>query len=433
MKPTQSVLGLQTLAFCAAAAAALSLASCTVGRSRSIKVSMPASSSSVAQVSTGASSSMNVAAPGAFSGFSCFALNVRGPGIAPDGPLCHGNPAVGKLSNFAPFNGGTVEIKVPPGPARTIQLIGVMTGDGSCPSYDQLLNYNSPISTFDLGQKTVDVFNDVNVTMRAQYDPANPVETLMGCGEGGGGMGPTPDQIPGLVVWHAAESMVPALANNALVNNWPDLSAGNIDSVASNPNEPILQHGVLNGQAGVVFDGIDDFMFLGSVAAPQFDSADGTYTAIVVASYPAVAATQPFFNLDFSAPGAVAFGMNASAGFLPQGYGADNVLTQIIATGSTNSAGGGPKIFSAVLRADQVLSLYVNGTFDGSVGGVTSPSYTALAGTSYIGRKGINYSSMTLGELIIYNRALSDAERQSLECSLNGLYGIGTLPFACGP
>ena len=419
------------MAACAAAVAALSLASCGVGRGKSIKVTMPSLSSaqsSAAQVSAGTSSTMSVAPPASFFGFSCFALNVRGAGIAPDGPLCHNNPAVGKLSGFAPFSGGSVEVRVPPGPARTIQLIGVMTGDGSCPSYDQLAsgNIQMAISTFNLGEKTVDVFNDVSVTMRAQYNPTSPQEVLQGCGNGPNGGGP--GGMPGLAQWLEADSLAPALADLAAVGNWPDQSPNHVNATQGVPaDQPLLHYGILNGHNAVVFDGATDFMTLGASNHPAFDSNGTGYTAIFVASYAANATVKPFFHLDFTTPGAVEIGMKTSAADLIQGYGSDNVFGEVDTAGGSVQSGT-PKVFSLVVRTSGNVDVFVNGALD-STAVASSPSYTGLMSTSALGKNPLgNFSNMYLGEFILFNRELGDPERFNLECQLNGKYMIGTIP-----
>ncbi len=126
----------------------------------------------------------SVAPPATFSGFDCFALNVIGSGIS-RAPLCPMEPTAGALGGFAPFSGGTVSVRVPSGTNRTIQLIGVMTDDGTCPAVSTLVP-DGPmpgLATYLIGEKTVDVFEDKQISIQAAYSgPGSAVPVIQNCG-----------------------------------------------------------------------------------------------------------------------------------------------------------------------------------------------------------------------------------------------------------
>lgn len=169
---------------------AISFSSCALDTGARIRVSMPGGSTNLMSFATG-SSAWSVgapAAPGSYADFNCFGLNVVGDGITPS-PICANDPTAGKLGGFAAFSGGTVDVRVPPGSARRIELLGVMTSDQSCPSIaamDPDSESGPGISAFHLGETTVDVFEDKRVTIQAQYTTAaSAIPRMEQCGPGG--------------------------------------------------------------------------------------------------------------------------------------------------------------------------------------------------------------------------------------------------------
>lgn len=137
--------------------------------------------------------------PTSISSFTCFGINVVGPGIPPDFRLGCSNPAaVGKIGGLAPIKGGAVEITVPAGPQRTVQLFALQSEVG-CPSVDQILS--TPPSApgaedhrFDglgepylVGSGVADTFSDTQITIKASFDPSKPKRVFENCGAGRGG------------------------------------------------------------------------------------------------------------------------------------------------------------------------------------------------------------------------------------------------------
>lgn len=127
------------------------------------------------------------------SSFACYGLNVTGPGI-PDDPRmqCGGpNQHVGIFAGFVPAGVGYLEVYVPSGAARHIQLFGSTSSDGSCPDLNVLIDAmnqgdhsltNNISEPYLLGEATVDLFDDVDVTIHAAFDPAHPQRPFSQCG-----------------------------------------------------------------------------------------------------------------------------------------------------------------------------------------------------------------------------------------------------------
>lgn len=160
-------------------------------------MSAPAASKNLRQADEARfSDSALTAAPSSLGGFSCFAVNVLGAGIAPDPrfrcrPGGEGPDSLGKLAGFIPVSGGSLDIRVPTGRGRKFQLIGV-AGANSCPSIDSVLNIPEPgrwtvmgdPHAFLIGETSADIGpNTTTVAINANYDPANPKPIFEnGCG-----------------------------------------------------------------------------------------------------------------------------------------------------------------------------------------------------------------------------------------------------------
>lgn len=129
--------------------------------------------------------------------FQCFALNVIGDGIASKSRFGCTNPDqfLGAMGGMAPLAGGKVDVMVPAGASRKVQLLGFQSTIG-CPSFADLIaqidasgGSKGPEGigeVYLLGESVVDVFGDTIVNINAQFDPTK--KYFAGCdGAGGGG------------------------------------------------------------------------------------------------------------------------------------------------------------------------------------------------------------------------------------------------------
>ena len=365
--------------------------------------------------------------PASFFGFNCLALNVKGPGIGPDPRVCGGQkpPAgMGRISNFAPLGGSTVEVKVPPGAARTVQLLGAMTGGLGCPTFESLVTFNGPsgITTYFLGEKTVDVFGDVSLTLRAQYNPASPMPMYNDCGDSN--VVPT---LPGLLAWYSAEDMAMLPANTA-VAGWTDRSPfGHNATQTTGGLEPLTAPASLNGHAAVSFNGANQYLTAATDAS--WDSPTASFTIALVGQFNAMGAIQPWVTLYYTTPAAMTFGLQISGGNLLTGIAFNNTVTSMSAVG-TGSFAGSSHVFLYVWKASGSVELYVDGAPDGPATPFTNMASFGGANTIYIGGNGGTYTSGLIAELAMYNQGQSDPDRQRLECSLGMKYGI-PISHAC--
>jgi len=134
-------------------------------------------------------------APTSAADFRCFGLNVTAADILPD-PRMKCSTAtdyIGRAGGLAPVEYGEVSVSVPAGSARRIQLFAMNSNMG-CPSLETLFDEvakGTDKATFEglgdpyqIAEITVDVFEDVTISMEAFFDPANPKRIFRGCGDG---------------------------------------------------------------------------------------------------------------------------------------------------------------------------------------------------------------------------------------------------------
>ena len=116
--------------------------------------------------------------PTSLADFQCFALNVKGPGILPDPRFGCDNPSagIGIMAGFIPVTQGSLDLMVPAGTSRVVQLIGVQSSIG-CPNFSEILSQrgtdsfkNSFGEPYLLGETTIDIFDDTSATIVAAFN-----------------------------------------------------------------------------------------------------------------------------------------------------------------------------------------------------------------------------------------------------------------------
>jgi hypothetical protein len=159
---------------------------------------------SMARVQSGSGGGSNFPMPSSLADFKCIGVMVTGDGILPDPAFnseCKANPNVmtrglGKLVGLVPASGGSVDIQIPGGPARMIQLIGVQSG-GECPDVVAALNSAGTEAgqhmdlgePFEIGRvEQIDIFADQTIEIKAIFDPLK-AEPMFGCHDDGGSGG----------------------------------------------------------------------------------------------------------------------------------------------------------------------------------------------------------------------------------------------------
>lgn len=116
------------------------------------------------------------AVPSSPTGFQCFGVNVTGSGISPTAGLPQDSCVPSNMPGSGIYGGliysstgGEIEVDVPSGPGRTIQVFGIQT-DGYCPSVSEITSQPLGMHPFqyayELGRSKIDVADDTSVTVK---------------------------------------------------------------------------------------------------------------------------------------------------------------------------------------------------------------------------------------------------------------------------
>lgn len=231
-----------------------------------------------------------------------------------------------------------------------------------------------------------------------------------------------PRSISGLAVWLAADKIT-GLVDGAAVSSWSDASGnGNTAAQATGANQPVYKTGIISGMPVVRFDGVNDFLKIAD---------SGTYkvtrlTVFIVSrttvlntnskamiSYPhAVTHTSPFYrwalvphsrpNFDVYSNGAITTGSAEVRGF---------VSSQL----------GPALLWSFDTRAAKVWKdgiLFI----DGADADQTYPNAVGICMGA--DNTGADPWGGDIAEVLVYNRQLTDTERQTVEVYLAEKYAL---------
>ncbi|HJR54448.1 MAG TPA: S8 family serine peptidase [Gemmatimonadota bacterium] len=206
-----------------------------------------------------------------------------------------------------------------------------------------------------------------------------------------------PASLPGLVLWLQADALS-GLAEGAPVVTWPDRSgAGNHAAQAVAGKRPAYRNGMINGLPAVQFDAADDGM---STAADP-----ATPVTVVVVYATRATASGQVLNGGFSF-------------FMGPYVGRYRNYTGQFATGPSVTAG---RWLTQTLRQSTGLAeLFVDGVFTVSTTRTANPAPLKLA------REG-TYGAILDGwvaEVIVYDRALDDAELADVHTWLRQRYAL---------
>jgi len=270
----------------------------------------------------------------------------------------------------------------------------------------------TPVATFtsvnvlDADRARGDIINRVQVKTHPRR-----VDALVG--------GSDPSTISGLTLWMIADDL--ALIDGAAVSVWPNdrgSGAGTFDQ-GTGSAKPVYKTGIVNGHSVVRFDGTGDFL-LGSLALSAYFT-DSASTMFVVAKKDNVDVeymfggnnATPQISLGASSAGVIAGNNDGSADTATEP--GDPVAGFFIATWMHDSG---------QIRAG------FSDTRDASLTSVASGNTTALTHISIVGGTSGAASLWDgdIAEILIWNVALSQSDRQSVESYLALKYGI-TLPY----
>ncbi|MHC4620469.1 MAG: hypothetical protein ACYTEQ_22205 [Planctomycetota bacterium] len=216
--------------------------------------------------------------------------------------------------------------------------------------------------------------------------------------------------------WQDVARTVPAVGDGATVAGWTDQTGNNLHaSQATVGREPTLRLNVVNSLPVVRFDGVDDG--LTTVAYTSYPSKRGS--AFIVAKR--TGGSRHLFGPWF-----------VSAPFTDEYQAAWNVDSMRFYDGSANVdlenpwiAGAQFYIFDFIRTADTTLQFYRDSALIiSAVIANNQPGNLAMHIGSNINNPALEAIGCDIAEFIIYDTALSAADRVQVEDYLNGRYAI---------
>jgi len=207
------------------------------------------------------------------------------------------------------------------------------------------------------------------------------------------------------------------------VSQWSDLSGTNNAVQAVSTNQPLWIATALNGKPVVMFDGTNDYL---QASAPTWGSND--YSCFLVWKKNADATGgHEIFNratgLDSGGNLIRLFSYNGIDSFRAQHPNSDADAISTAQFPNTNS-------FSclSVVRQDKTAKgtkIFLDGLLDAESSDMVVTNAVGSTGYQYfLGGWGEDRSSMSLAEILVYDRALSNSDRQNVESYLRGRYGF---------
>lgn len=242
------------------------------------------------------------------------------------------------------------------------------------------------------------------------------------------GSSKTPRQLDNCLLWLDGSDTTTMTLSSNIVSAWSSKGTSSfvaipqqLSNLPANNYSPLYVAGAVNGLGAIYFDGSNDYMYVGSLTA--LANIPG-YTSFVVLSPVYLNATQVYAGLQGGVSSGTYdfFGYYNSldtlrTGFDGGGNGALNYTTR----------NDGQKIVISTVRSAGTANTFVNGYQIQTNGTVNANS------DSGINRLGIGANTYLSGtqpykgyicEIIIYNRALTSAERRQIERYLTNKWRI---------
>jgi hypothetical protein len=231
----------------------------------------------------------------------------------------------------------------------------------------------------------------------------------------------TPSDIGGSVLsaWYKADSL--SLSDGSGVGSWTD-SSGNGNTVAqlSSGRQPTFQTNELNSQPVLRFDGTNDILTDGDIAALDVGTGDIWMAAVFKSTDNSAA--QNYFE-----KGPTSFGLRTTAaGVLQMNLGG----TSNIPSQSNGNWSRTEFVIVTAARVSSTCNGFVNGTASTTTGTTNSTSISN-SDVFDIGSRAVGAGPMVgdIAEVLVGGATLTDTNRQLIEGYLAHRYGLsGNLP-----
>jgi alpha-tubulin suppressor-like RCC1 family protein len=227
----------------------------------------------------------------------------------------------------------------------------------------------------------------------------------------------------GMKFWTMADRGV--IASSGKVSSWADQSGfGNAALQGTSSKQPLLLSNQINGKPVIKFDGTNDYLM---AVSPTWTNSDYSYFVVWKKDANAVVAGHsPLARANsLTSPGSHFQLWNTNGTSV---LNADALGTDSDAVSTSTYATPSPYISVGVTRKNNTskgTKLYVNGSLQGE-SSITATN-TAVGTTGYefyIGALGTAYGNLSVAEILVYDKSLSDPDRQSVESYLSQKYAI---------
>lgn len=240
----------------------------------------------------------------------------------------------------------------------------------------------------------------------------------------------TPNSISDMALWLSAgtgqttATGLDSWANQAATGSGYDATQG------TGGAQPALGAVTLNGFPGVTFDGVDDFLELSGAGLDLFRNVSG-YTVVTVLRFPSAASEKRWLNASVGTTNhstRVSVGVNATDVFT-------GFARRLDADGGSSQLGN----FGYVAGTDRIITNvgdltntdafnYSNGSIASSnsaflVAGSTSDTASQVVNIG-CSAQGTFFFDGTIFEMLVYKRALTEWERNTVGIYLSNKYGI---------
>jgi len=212
-----------------------------------------------------------------------------------------------------------------------------------------------------------------------------------------------PQSISGLKVWLKADAL--ALSDNSLVATWTDSSGNGLDATASGSSKPTFKTAIQNGLPILRFDGVAN-----KITTPALSLTEPN-TVFLMGKQTSKATEGRFLDTP-TGPGRQLLGLNASGFF--------DLYAGSASLNDSTDHSGAFIVLSAVFNGASTIG-YLNGTQ--AVSGNPGTGYTSLSSALVGSDGGSSFLTGDMGEVLIYDSALSAGNRQSVESYLKTKWG----------
>jgi prepilin-type N-terminal cleavage/methylation domain-containing protein len=212
------------------------------------------------------------------------------------------------------------------------------------------------------------------------------------------------------------------------ITTWKDINPQSLlvknDITQGNATKrPLYKTNALNGLPALRFDGIDDYLSKTSVSSNSFSSTSQNTIFFVLKSNSS-SGTQILFDYESSNTNRILVQIQST--LFPRFDFVNDTTGLLSGTAAISSSN------ASVLTLEKKSGnqkIYINGTVQGSkLNSLSFSPFTAEMAIGYYVPAQTFFVAADIGEIIIFDRALKDEERESIEAYLGKKWGVNILP-----